>query len=162
MRYTDRIMTEAKIPMTQRGYDKLAETLNYLKTERREQISEYMGSALADGDIRESAAYDEARMQQSENEMRIQELEDQLERAQIIQEGEQEGIGLGAKVKVKDEKGAERSFEIVGTYEVDVLKGRISDQSPIGAALAGHKVGDNIVVPLPKGQAKFTVLEVNY
>ncbi len=155
-------MTKAKIPMTQRGYDKLAETLNFLKTERREQISAYMGSALADGDIRESAAYDEARMQQSENEMRIRELEDQLERADIIQEGAQEGIGLGAKVRVKNDKGIERDFEIVGTYEVDVAKGRVSDQSPIGAALSGHKKGDKVIVTTPNGPSKFTIIEVSY
>ncbi|TSA86154.1 transcription elongation factor GreA [Deinococcus detaillensis] len=155
-------MTRAKIPMTKRGHDKLAETLNHLKTTRREQISEYMGSALADGDLRESAAYDEARMQQSENESRIIELEDQLERAQIIEENAQNGVGLGAKIKVKDERGTERSFEIVGTYEVDVLKGRISDQSPIGQALNGCRPGDTVTVPLPKGSAKFTLLEVTY
>lgn len=155
-------MTRPKIPMTQRGHDKLAETLNHLKTTRREQISDYMGSALADGDLRESAAYDEARMQQSENESRIIELEDQLERAQIVKESAQNGVGLGAKIKVRDEKGTERSFEIVGTYEVDILKGRISDQSPIGLALTGCRPGDTVTVPLPKGSAKFTLLEVTY
>ncbi len=148
--------------MTQRGYDKLVETLHHLKTTRREQISDYMGSALADGDLRESAAYDEARMQQSENESRIIELDDQLERAVIVTESAQDGVGLGARVKVKDDKGNERAFEIVGTYEVDVLKGRISDQSPIGQALAGHRPGDVVTVQLPKGSAKFTLLEVVY
>ena len=155
-------MTKAKLPMTQRGHDKLSETLHHLKTTRREQISDYMGSALADGDLRESAAYDEARMQQSENESRIIELEDQLERAVIVSESPQNGVGLGARVKVRDDKGNERSFEIVGTYEVDVLKGRISDQSPIGQALAGHREGDTVMVQLPKGSARFTLLEVSY
>ncbi|WP_420596562.1 transcription elongation factor GreA [Deinococcus sp.] len=155
-------MTKAKLPMTKRGHDKLTETLHHLKTTRREQISDYMGSALADGDLRESAAYDEARMQQSENEARIIELEDQLERAQIVEESAQNGVGLGAKVKVKDDKGNERSFEIVGTYETDVLKGRISDQSPIGQALTGRREGDTVTVQLPKGTANFTLLEVVY
>ncbi len=155
-------MTRPKLPMTRRGYDKLAETLNHLKTTRREQISDYMGSALADGDLRESAAYDEARMQQSENEARIIELEDQLERAELVDESARDGVGLGARVKVKDDKGNERSFEIVGTYEVDVLNGRISDQSPIGQALAGRRAGDVVTVQLPKGSAKFTLLEVAY
>lgn len=148
--------------MTRKGYDKLRETLEYLQTTRREQISEYMGSALADGDIRESAAYDEARMQQSENEARILELEDQLSRAQIVEEGSQTGIGLGAKVRVKDAKGNERDIEIVGTYEADALKGKISDHSPLGQALAGHGTGDMVVVNLPKGQQKFTVISVKY
>ncbi|ABF44970.1 MULTISPECIES: transcription elongation factor GreA [Deinococcus] len=155
-------MTKTRIPMTKRGYDKLRETLEYLKTTRREQISEYMGSAIADGDLRESAAYDEARMQQSENEARILELEDQLERAQIIEEDASGGAGLGAKVKVRDEKGNERQFELVGTYEVDVLKGKISDASPIGQALSGKRPGQIVTVQLPKGSAKFEVLEVTY
>ncbi len=148
--------------MTRRGYEKLRETLEYLKTTRREQISEYMGSAIADGDLRESAAYDEARMQQSENEARILELEDQLERAQIIEEDASGGIGLGAKVRVRDEKGNERQFELVGTYEVDVLRGKISDASPIGQALSGKRAGETVTVPLPKGPATFEVLEVKY
>lgn len=148
--------------MTQRGYDKLRETLEFLKTTRREQISEYMGSAIADGDLRESAAYDEARMQQSENEARILEIEDQLERALIVAEDSSGGIGLGARVRVRDERGQEREFELVGTYEVDVLKGKISDASPIGQALLGRREGDVVPVPLPKGTVQFEVLEVTY
>ena len=148
--------------MTQRGYDKLAETLYHLKTVRREQISEYMGTAIADGDLRESAAYDEARMQQSENEARIVEIENQLERAQIIEGDASKGAGLGAKIRVRDEKGTERQFELVGTYEVDVPKGRVSDASPFGQALAGKREGDKVTVQLPKGTAQFEVLSVDY
>lgn len=148
--------------MTQRGYEKLAETLHHLKTVRREQISEYMGRAIADGDLRESAAYDEARMQQSENEARISEIEDQLHRAVIIAEDASGGAGLGARIRVRDEKGQERQFELVGTYEVDVLKGKISDASPIGQALSGKHAGDTVEVPLPKGKAKFEILSVEY
>lgn len=149
--------------MTQRGYDKLRETLEHLKTVRREQISEYMGSAIADGDLRESAAYDEARMQQSENESRIVIIEDQLERAQIVPEDASGGIGLGARVVIQAvEGGPSRTFELVGTFEVDVLKGKVSDASPIGQALAGKRVGDLVLVPSPRGPKKFKVLEVHY
>lgn len=155
-------MTKTRITMTQRGYDKLRETLEYLKTTRREQISDYMGSAIADGDLRESAAYDEARMQQSENEARIIELEDQLERAMIVEEDASGGAGLGARVRVRDERGKEHQFELVGTYEVDVLKGKISDASPIGQALSGKRPGQTVEVQLPKGKARFEVLDVEY
>ena len=147
--------------MTQRGYDKLQETLHHLKTTRREQISEYMGKAIEDGDLRESAAYDEARMQQSENEARIADIELQLERAHII-EVDQSAVGLGAKVRVKAENGPERTFEIVGVYEVDVLNGKVSDASPIGQALIGKKKGEIVEVPSPKGVNKFTVVSVEY
>lgn len=155
-------MTKERIPMTQRGYDKLQETLQHLKTTRREQISEYMGSAIADGDLRESAAYDEARMQQSENEGRIIEIEHQLERAEIIPEDTTGAIGLGAKVVVRDDKGNQRQFELVGTYEVDVLKGKISDASPIGMALHGKHAGDTVELKGPRNTTKFTVVSVDY
>lgn len=155
-------MTKARTPMTQRGYDKLQETLHFLKTTRREQISEYMGSAIADGDLRESAAYDEARMQQSENESRIIEIEHQLENAEIIPEDETGAIGLGAKVVLEDEKGVKRNFEIVGTFEVDVLKGKVSDASPIGVALHGKHAGDTVEMKGPKGTNKFSIVSVEY
>lgn len=149
--------------MTQRGYDSLSDTLHHLKTVRREQISEYMGIAIADGDLSESAAYDEARMQQSENETRIVELESQLERAQIIEGDASKGAGLGAKIRVRDEQGQETEYELVGTYEVDVPKGRVSDASPFGQALAGKRGGDTVTVQLPKGKTKkFEVLSVDY
>lgn len=156
-------MSQPKIQMTRRGYEKLVEDLNYRKTTRREQISEYMGSAIADGDLRESAAYDEARMQQSENEARIVELEDRLSRAVIVEMDEGETrVGLGAKVVVEDGRGKQHKFEIVGTYEVDVLGGKISDQSPIGQALAGRGVGETVKITLPKGSQEFKILDVKY
>ncbi|ACO45575.1 transcription elongation factor GreA [Deinococcus deserti] len=155
-------MTKPRPTMTQRGYDKLKETLDHLKTTRREQISEYMGQAIADGDLRESAAYDEARMQQSENEARIADIEYQLEHALIIAEDSAGGAGLGARIRVKDDKGKEHQFELVGTYEVDILKGKISDASPIGKALAGKHAGETVNVQLPKGTSRFEILAVEY
>ncbi len=156
-------MSSERVQMTRKGYEKLKADLDHLKTTRREQISEYMGSALADGDLRESAAYDEARMQQSENEARILELEDRLGRAQIVELNENEQrVGLGAKVTVRDPGGKERDFEIVGSYEGDVLRGKISDQSPIGLALSGHTVGETVQVQLPKGAAKYQIVDVKY
>ncbi|ASN80555.1 MULTISPECIES: transcription elongation factor GreA [Deinococcus] len=155
-------MTKPRFTMTQRGYDKLKETLHHLKTERREQISDYMGQAIADGDLRESAAYDEARMQQSENEARIADIELQLENAEIVENDDSGAAGLGARIRVKDEKGKEHHFELVGTYEVDILKGKISDASPIGQALNGKHAGDSVKVQLPKGTATFEILSVDY
>lgn len=156
-------MTTERIQMTRKGYEKLKTDLDYLKNVRREQISEYMGSAIADGDLRESAAYDEARMQQSENEARIVELEDRLSRAVVVEMNENERrVGLGARVTVQDGTGKEHRFEIVGTYEVDVLKGKISDQSPIGQALSGHATGETVKVTLPKGNQQFKILDVKY
>jgi transcription elongation factor GreA len=156
-------MAKNSVPMTQKGFQKLSEDLHQLKTTRRSQIAEYMGTALADGDLRESAAYDEARMQQSENEARIAELEDLLARAEIVNE-ERSGapfIDLGATVEVES-GGHKHVFEIVGTYEVDVLKGKISDQSPIGRALQGRVAGDEVAVQTARGTVRYRILEVRY
>lgn len=151
-----------RMKMTRKGYDQLRKTIDHLKTTRREQISEDMGVAIADGDLRESAAYDQARMDQSENETRIVQLEDQLENSLIVEEGVQDGVGLGAKVRVQDAKGREHLFEIVGTYEVDILRGKVSDQSPIGQALAGQAEGATVTVQMPRGSQEFKILTVSY
>ncbi len=151
-----------KMKMTRKGYDQLKKTIEHLKTTRREQISEDMGVAIADGDLRESAAYDQARMDQSENESRILQLEDQLENALVIEEGSQDGVGLGAHVFVRDATGRDHRFEIVGTYEVDVLKGKVSDQSPIGQALSGKREGDTVTVQMPRGKQEFKIMEIVY
>lgn len=146
--------------MTQKGYDKLLADLEHLKTTKRDQISEYMGSAIADGDLRESAAYDEARLLQSENEAQIMHLEDQVARAEIIPERQDGAVGLGSRVKVRNSAGKEMVLEIVGSYETDVLAGKVSDQSPFGQKLMGAKAGDTVTVPLPKGDQVFELLSV--
>lgn len=150
--------------MTRQGKERLEEQLQYLKTVRREQISEYMGKAIEDGDLRESAAYDEARMQQSENEAKISEIEAQLERAQIMSDDEIDtsAVGVGAKVLVEDAAGKQRQIEIVGSFEVDVLKGKISDASPMGQALMGKKAGQKATWAGPKGDVVFKVISVEY
>lgn len=148
-----------KIAMTQAGYDRLQEQLHYLKTVRSQEISDYMGAAIADGDLRENAAYDEARMQQSENEGRIREIESQLERATIVGAGESL---LGARFVLVDDKGKETELEIVGTFEANVLEGKISDVSPMGELLKGRKAGDTFEMKGRRGSTTFTVKSVTF
>ncbi|AAF10735.1 transcription elongation factor GreA [Deinococcus radiodurans] len=157
-------MTREPVRMTRQGKERLEEQLQYLKTTRREQISEYMGKAIEDGDLRESAAYDEARMQQSENEAKIAEIEAQLERAQIMKDEEIDtsAVGVGARVIVEDAQNKQRTLEIVGSFEVDVLKGKISDASPMGQALLGKRPGESAVWPGPKGNVSLKVISVEY
>lgn len=157
------VMNE-QVNMTQKGKDRLEEQLQYLKTTRREQISEYMGKAIEDGDLRESAAYDEARMQQSENEAKIAELEAQLERARIVSDDEIDtsAVGVGAKVVVENAQKKQMTVEIVGSFEVDVLKGKISDASPMGQGLMGKKAGQSATWPGPKGEVTMKVISVSY
>lgn len=147
--------------ITQSGYDKLKERLHHLKTVRREEIAENMGRAIEDGDLRESAAYDEARMAQSENEARIRELEEQLENAVIVAENTSGGVGLGATVGLRSGD-REWTVEMVGTFEADIRAGRISDASPVGQAIMGAKAGDVVTVKGPKGDNTVEVLSVSY
>lgn len=159
-------MGTERLAMTQKGYNKLVEALEYLKTTRREEISAYMGKAIEDGDLRESAAYDEARMQQSENEARILELEHQLERAYIQGDIDTSSVSMGAKLRILDHNNKERDLEIVGTFEANVLEGKISDTSPVGEALLGKTAGDEVEVlshPLYHNKNyKMTILSVKY
>lgn len=158
-------MTNEPVKVTASGLERMRAQLEYLQTTRREQISEYMGKAIEDGDLRESAAYDEARMQQSENEARIAELESQIGRAVVISDDEidENAINVGATVLVRSDAGMERSFEIVGGFEVDVLRGKISDASPLGQQLMGKRAGDTVELQGPRGGVnKFTVISVRY
>ncbi len=153
-------MARGPIYLTKSGLEKIKEELRYLKEERRQEISDYMGSAIADGDIRESAAYDDARQQQSANEARIADLEEIVSRAIVVErkEGEEAVIGLGAQVKLKDNQGRERDLTLVGTHEADILEQKISDESPIGRLLVGRRPGDEIKF----NDFTYQIVEVNY
>jgi transcription elongation factor GreA len=134
------------IQLTPKGLAKIQEELRYLKDERRQELSDYMGAALADGDLRENAAYDEARLLQSANEVRIADLEEVVARAVVVeQEGGDDAVAsLGASLHVEDEKGAQHIFHLVGSLEADVFENRISDESPLGQQLLGRRAGDEV------------------
>lgn len=154
-------MSEEKRQMTERGYNNLVERLEYLKTTRREEISINMGRAIEDGDLRESAAYDEARMEQSENEALIAELEHQLRRAVVVKEHASGSVGLGSMVTVRM-NGKERTFELVSGFEADTRSQKISDESPVGKALLGARKGDTVTAKTPKGDIAVEVLDIQY
>jgi transcription elongation factor GreA len=152
------------IYLTPKGMAKIQEELRYLKEEKRQELSEYMGSAIADGDLRESAAYDEARMLQSENEMRIADLEELLHRAVVIEveEGDNATARLGASLSLEGPDGNEVVFNLVGTHEADVLEGKISDESPLGRSLVGRSAGDSVQLELGGNAVKYLVKDVRF
>ncbi len=136
---------EKKITMTQEGYDDLVKELEWRKGEERERIKNDIVVARGFGDLSENAEYDAARNAQAENEARIQQLTHDIEHAVVLDASSLvKGIvNIGTTVKVQDEKaGRELTFRIVGSNEADVTQGKISDLSPVGRALMGHKVGD--------------------
>ena len=139
-------MAKEPIYLTRTGLERLKEELRYLKEERRQELADYMGSAIADGDLRESAAYDEARLLQSENEARIADLEEIIHRAQTVEyeEGENAPAALGATLELEQPDGEEVTFYLVGTHEADILENRISDESPLGQILVGTRAGDTV------------------
>jgi transcription elongation factor GreA len=161
--YTKGRMAKPPIQLTAKGLEKMKEELRFLKEEKRQQLSDYMGSAIADGDLRESAAYDEARLLQSQNEARIADLEEIINRAVVVEGDESEtGAGLGATLVLEDANGHKEIYHLVGTHEADIFENRISDESPLGQQLVGKRAGDKVLVPARTKQIEYTVLEVKF
>ena len=156
-------MDEKEILLTQEGYDNLEKQLEYLKTEKRAEISERIKVALGFGDLSENSEYDEAKNEQAANEIKIAELENKVRYARIIDESEidTKTVQVGNTVKILDiEFNEELEYTIVGSTEVDLSKNRISNVSPIGAALIGAKKGETVEANTPGGVAKYKVLDI--
>jgi len=152
------------IYLTPKGLEKIKEELRYLKEDKREELSSYMGAAIADGDLRESAAYDEARLLQSANEARIADLEEIVHRAVVVEaeEGENAEARLGASLELEDTTGDRITFHLVGTHEADVLDNKISDESPLGQNLLGKRAGDRVELPLGSDRVNYKVVSVYF
>ena len=156
-------MEEKEVLLTQEGYDNLEKQLEYLKTEKRAEISERIKVALGFGDLSENSEYDEAKNAQAENEIKIADLENKLRYAKIIDESEidTKTVQVGNMVKILDmESNEELEYTIVGSTEVDLSKNRISNVSPIGAALIGAKKNQIVEANTPGGIAKYKVLAI--
>ncbi len=153
--------------LTPQGLEKIKDELKYLTEVRRQELTEYMGSAIADGDLRESAAYDEARMLQSANEARIADLEEIIHRAVIVEhkEGDIAIARLGATIDLREvSSGEEFTFHLVGTHEADYLNGYISDESPLGKALVEDEkqANETVTVQLGKRKVKYDILNISF
>ena len=150
-------MEEKEVILTQEGFDKLEKELEKLKTETRAEIAERIKVALGFGDLSENSEYDEAKNAQAENENKIVELEKKLRLAKIIDESEidTKTVQVGNTVKVFDEEFDEEvEYTIVGSTEVNLAENKISNESPLGAALLGKKKNAVIEVQIPDGIAK--------
>jgi transcription elongation factor GreA len=154
-----------KVPMTQTGFDTLKEELRWRQQEERPRIIEAISEARSHGDLSENAEYHSAKEAQSLNEGRINELEDLIARAEVIDVAKLSGgkVKFGATVVLVDEDTEEhKTYQIVGDQEADVKSGRISISSPIARALIGKEVGDAIEVNAPGGARGYEVLEVRF
>ena len=149
--------------MTYEGVKKLEEELEYLKTVKRKEITEKIKVALGYGDLRENSEHDEAKNDQAFTEGRILQLENMLKNAIVVDESElpNDVVSVGTIVKVKDyDFDEEVEYSIVGSAEADPMNFKISNESPVGSALVGKKVGDIVEVAVPDGVNKFEVLGI--
>ena len=156
-------MEDKEVLLTQEGYDNLEKELEFLKTEKRSEISERIKVALGFGDLSENSEYDEAKNAQAANEIKIAELENKLRYARIIDESEVDTktVQVGNRVKVLDmEFDEELEYTIVGTTEVDLAQNKISNESPIGGALLGAKKNQVVEVNVPAGIMKYKILSI--
>lgn len=150
--------------MTYEGVKKLENELEYLKTVKRKEITEKIKVALGYGDLSENSEYDEAKNDQAFTEGRIVTLENMLKNAVVVDESEipNDVVSVGSKVKVKDyDFDEEVEYSIVGSAEADPMNFKISNESPVGSALIGKKVGDIVEVQIPDGINKFEILGIS-
>ncbi|MDR1392325.1 MAG: transcription elongation factor GreA [Clostridiales bacterium] len=154
---------DKKIVLTYEGLEKVENELNYLKTIKRKEIAEKIKTATSFGDLSENSEYDEAKNEQAEVETKILKFENMLKNAKVIGEEdiETDRVNLGTKVKILDiVLNKEYEYTIVGTTETNPLKFKISNESPIGSALIGKKVGEIVEVQIPNGVVKFKILQI--
>ena len=156
-------MVEKKNILTYEGLKKLEDELHNLKVVRRKEVAGKIKEAREQGDLSENAEYDAAKDEQRDIEARIEEIEKILKNAEVVVEEEidLDKISVGCKVKVFDcEFEEEMDFKIVGSTEANSLQGKISNESPVGKALLGAKVGDVVSVETQSGVIEYKVLEI--
>jgi len=144
--------------------DELEKELDYLKSVKRQEMAAVIKEALSHGDLSENSEYDEAKNSQAIMEAHITELEKMLQNARVIDEDSisTDHVSIGCKVKVLFvEDNEEELYEIVSSGEAEAMNNKISDESPLGSALVGHKVGETVMAETPGGLLKIKVLEIS-
>lgn len=157
------MIEEDIVYLTEDGLKEIKEELAYLKGEKREEISQKLETAIAQGDLKENADYHAAKEEQAFTEGRIKDLEYSLRNVQIIEnKGPSDRVRVGSTVTVtEDGYDDEETYKIVGAHEADPSKGLISNESPIGRALIGSKVGQVVAAETPGGQIQFQVQSIS-
>ncbi|KKP89147.1 MAG: Transcription elongation factor GreA [Berkelbacteria bacterium GW2011_GWA2_35_9] len=154
------IMSNQNYPISKEGLERLKNELAILKTEKRPAVIERIQSARALGDLSENSEYDDARNEQSFVEGRIKQLEDMIKKARVVSNNGGNVIIVGSQVEVEI-NGSSKLFQIVSANEVDPLRGKISNDSPIGKALFGKKVGDVFEINAPAGDIKIKIIKIS-
>lgn len=155
-------MSEHLIYLTPDGLTKLEQELEYLRTVRRQEVAKRLRAALEEEDILENAEYDDAKNEQAFVEGRILTLETMLKNAVIIEErAATDEVRVGSRVTITEEGSDNReTYRLVGSAEADPARGQISNESPLGRALLGHQVGDEVFVNAPDGMLHFRIVAI--
>lgn len=150
--------------LTKEGFQKLQEELDYLRTSKRQEVANRLHEAMEGGELIENAEYEAAKNEQAFVEGRIQELDVLLASAKIIEDNgrkKSDSVQLGSKVTIKEGNFEAETFTIVGMAEANPREGKISNESPIGKAILGHKVGDSVKVETPGGTYTVKILKIS-
>ena len=153
-----------RFKMSQERYDALKKELDYLQTDGVKENAEQINEARGFGDLSENSEYDEAKSEQAKLYTRIAELQVLIDNAEIVDnidhDAPKDTVTLSSSVTVRDEDGFEERYTIVGSQEANPREGKISDDSPVGRALIGHRAGDSVSVDAPAGSFRFEILSV--
>ena len=155
---------EKKNLMTYAGLKKLEDELHELKVVRRKEVAEKIKEAREQGDLSENAEYDAAKDEQRDIEARIEEIEKILKNSEVVleEEADSDRVSIGCKVKILDcEYDEELEYKIVGSTEANSLKGKISNESPVGRALIGKTVGESVTIETQVGELTYKILEIS-
>lgn len=150
--------------LTEEGYRLLREEIEHLSTVKRREVAERIKTAREFGDISENSEYDDAKNEQAQVESRIQQLEQKLRNARVVdtEHLDNQSVSIGHTVKLKNTKNKEMvEYSIVGSAEADPRNKRLSNESPVGKAVLGRKKGDKITIPAPKGSIEYQIVEIN-
>jgi transcription elongation factor GreA len=149
--------------LTPEGYEKLKQEIEHLSNEKRREVAERIRVAREFGDINENAEYDDAKNEQALLEHRIATLEERLRNARVIEKKEisKDVVSVGSKVKLRDVDAKQTvEYHIVGSAEANPAENKLSNESPVGKAIIGHKKGETVQVSAPRGSLKFKILEI--
>jgi transcription elongation factor GreA len=146
--------------LTDEGRRLALSQLEFLRTVKRAEVAQYLHETKESGDLIDNAAYEDAKSEHARLEQRIQELETMLARAKPITRAPADEITLGSVVHLRSSEGKEYRYTLVGAFEAQPSAGRISNESPVGKALLGHKAGDQVIVSTPGGLREYTILAI--
>ncbi len=156
-------MSRKEVILTEEGLKLLTEELNHLSTVKREEVAERIRQAREFGDISENSEYDDAKNEQALLEGRIALLQEKLRRARVVKDSEIETdkVCIGSTVTLRDkDSGEKRVYTLVGSAEADPTNSRLSNESPVGQAILGKRVGDKVTVPIPVGAVSYEIVAI--